>query len=102
MKVHSIKLFNFAKYDQVDVSFDDKTGVDIKVLRKLTKSGSELSFEAPEGMTLDQQWLTDLFINSTLAQLGANLIWKLFREGMITHHGAYLNLETMKVNPIAI
>ncbi len=44
----------------------------------------------------------DLFINSTLAQLGANLIWKLFREGMITHHGAYLNLETMKVNPIAI
>ncbi len=124
MKVHSIKLFNFAKYDQVDVSFDDKvtylignngagkstlgisaiwfmfqgiaeksgkdtnpligerfrfigpkaatakgemilhdekTGVDIKVLRKLTKSGSELSFEAPESMSLDQQWLTDLF-----------------------------------------
>lgn len=35
-------------------------------------------------------------------KLGANLIWKLFREGMITHHGAYLNLETMKVNPINI
>ncbi|MDF2189315.1 PRTRC system ThiF family protein [Paraflavitalea sp. CAU 1676] len=44
----------------------------------------------------------DLFINSTLAQLGANLLWKLFREGMITVHGCYLNLATMIVNPIKI
>lgn len=40
---------------------DEKTGVEIKVLRKLTKTGSELSFEAPEGMELGQQWLNDLF-----------------------------------------
>lgn len=40
---------------------DEKTGTDIKVMRKLTKSGSELSFEGPEGMELSQQWLTDLF-----------------------------------------
>lgn len=40
---------------------DEKTGADIKVMRKLTKSGSDLSFEAPEGYSLDQQWLTDLF-----------------------------------------
>jgi len=40
---------------------DEKTGLDIKVIRKLTKSGSNLSFEAPEGYELGQQWLTDLF-----------------------------------------
>lgn len=40
---------------------DEKTGVDIKVMRKLTKSGTDLSFEAPEGYELGQQWLTDLF-----------------------------------------
>src|SRR5581483_9142721 len=40
---------------------DEKSGAEIKVLRKLTKSGSELSFEAPEGYNLNQQWLTDLF-----------------------------------------
>lgn len=40
---------------------DEKTGADIKVMRKLTKSGSDLSFEAPDGYNLDQQWLTDLF-----------------------------------------
>lgn len=44
----------------------------------------------------------DLFINSTLAQLGCNLLWKMFRHGMIEHHGLYLNLTTMKVNPIYI
>ena len=26
----------------------------------------------------------------------------LFHTGMIEHHGLYLNLETMKVNPIAV
>lgn len=40
---------------------DEKTGLDIKVMRKLTKSGSDLSFEAPEGYELGQSWLTDLF-----------------------------------------
>lgn len=44
----------------------------------------------------------DLFINSTLAQLGCNILWKMFRNGMIEHHGLYLNLETMKVNPIMV
>ncbi len=44
----------------------------------------------------------DLFINSTLAQLGCNLLWKMFRHGLIEHHGLYLNLSTMKVNPILI
>lgn len=40
---------------------DEKTGNDIKVIRKLTKTGTDLSFEAPEGVELDQAWLTDLF-----------------------------------------
>ena len=44
----------------------------------------------------------DLFINSTLAQLGSNILWKIFRNGMIEHHGVFLNLGTMKVNPILI
>lgn len=44
----------------------------------------------------------DLFINSTLANLGCNLLWKLFREGMIDHSGLYLNLKTMNVNPMPL
>lgn len=44
----------------------------------------------------------DLFINSTLAQLGCDILWKMFRKGLIEHHGLFLNLETMKVNPIMV
>ncbi len=44
----------------------------------------------------------DLFINSTLAQLGCGLLWKFFRECMIDYHGVFLNLDTMKTNPIKI
>ncbi|HXR84295.1 MAG TPA: PRTRC system ThiF family protein [Hanamia sp.] len=44
----------------------------------------------------------DLFINSTLATFGADLLWKLFREGMLTYHGAYINLNSFTVNPIKI
>lgn len=44
----------------------------------------------------------DLFINPTLAQLGLNILWKMFREGKLVYHGLYLNLDTMSVNPIKI
>lgn len=44
----------------------------------------------------------DLFINPSLAPLGVDLLWKLFREGRINYHGLYLNLETMSMNPIKI
>lgn len=44
----------------------------------------------------------DLFINSTLAQFGSGLIWKLFREGMIRHHGCFVNLDSCLVTPIPI
>lgn len=44
----------------------------------------------------------DLFINSTLAQIGCGLLWKLLAESRITTRGAFLNLETMNVKPIKI
>ena len=42
----------------------------------------------------------DLFINSTLVQFASGLLWKLFREGQIKYHGAFINLETLKIAPI--
>lgn len=44
----------------------------------------------------------DLYINSTLAQIGCALLWKLFREVKIEYHGVFLNLTTLKMNPIAV
>lgn len=42
----------------------------------------------------------DLFINSTLANLGCNLLWNLITSGGIEFNGLFLNLRNMKVNPI--
>lgn len=44
----------------------------------------------------------DLFVNSALATLGCDLLWKMFREGGIEYHGLFMNLQTMKVNPIPV
>lgn len=43
----------------------------------------------------------DLFVNSTLAQFGCNLLWKLF-SGRIENHGVYMSLKNLKTNPISI
>lgn len=44
----------------------------------------------------------DLFINSTLANIGCNILWKLITEGGIDFQGAFVNLKTMNVNPIKL
>jgi PRTRC genetic system ThiF family protein len=44
----------------------------------------------------------DLFINSTLANLGTALLWKLFRESRIQQHGLFLNLETLQTHPLPV
>jgi PRTRC genetic system ThiF family protein len=44
----------------------------------------------------------DLFINSTLANLGASLLWQMFREGMIKYRGFFLNLKDFRSQPLPI
>lgn len=44
----------------------------------------------------------DLFINSTLSQLGCDLLWKLITTGAVEQNGLFLNLKTSKMNPILL
>ena len=44
----------------------------------------------------------DLFINSFLVQVAMGTLWKMFREGKIKHHGAFVNLQTLDIAPINI
>lgn len=44
----------------------------------------------------------DLFINSTLANLGLSLLWKIFREGGTQYNGFFLNLKTLQSTGIRI
>lgn len=44
----------------------------------------------------------DLFINSTLANLGCSLLWTMLREGMIQHRGFFLNIKALQSQGIPI
>jgi PRTRC genetic system ThiF family protein len=44
----------------------------------------------------------DLFINSSLANLGASLLWQLFREGILFNRGFFLNLHDFRSQPLMV
>lgn len=44
----------------------------------------------------------DLFINSVLAQAGCSLLWQLFRNGMTTQRGCFLNLGQFRASPLPV
>ena len=44
----------------------------------------------------------DLFINSTLAQMGSSLLWNLFLNGMTENRGFFLNLKNFQSQPLKI
>jgi PRTRC genetic system ThiF family protein len=44
----------------------------------------------------------DLFINSSVATMGASLLWQLFQQGMIFNRGAFINLRTSITQPLKL
>lgn len=44
----------------------------------------------------------DLYINSSLAQIGSSLMWSLFRNGMTENRGFFLNLKDFRCHPIKV
>lgn len=44
----------------------------------------------------------DLFINSSLTQMGCSLLWNLFRRGMTEYKGFFHNLKDFRTHPIKV
>lgn len=45
----------------------------------------------------------DLFINnSSLVNMGASLLWQMFREGMLVHRGFFMNLRDSRTVPVSV
>lgn len=44
----------------------------------------------------------DLFINSSLTQMGCSLLWSLFRNGMTQYRGFFHNLKDFTTHPIKV
>ncbi len=70
---------------------------EFKDLLEAEKDNQEPSCSLAEA--LEKQ---DLFINSTLANMGASLLWNLFREGLTVYRGFFLNLKDFRTQPIPV
>lgn len=63
---------------------------------------SETTDNTPSCSLADALGKQDLFINSALANLGASLLWQMFREGMLFNRGFFLNLKEFRTTPIKV
>lgn len=43
-----------------------------------------------------------LFINDTMANHAASMLWELFRHGQIKHHGQFVNIKSGRVMPLSV
>lgn len=44
----------------------------------------------------------DLYINSTLANYGASLLWQLLQEGMLECRGVFVNIKNFRTTPLMV
>lgn len=59
--------------------------------------------EEPESCTLaDALSRQGLYINRHVAMHAAELLWRLFRDGGLNHHGVFINARTGRTNPLPI
>jgi len=63
---------------------------------------SEKADETPSCSLAEALAKQDLFINSALANLGASLLWQMFREGILFHKGFFLNLKEFRTQPLKV
>jgi PRTRC genetic system ThiF family protein len=63
---------------------------------------SETEDDTPSCSLAEALEKQDLFINSTLAQMGCSLLWNLFRNGLTENRGFFLNLKNFQSQPIKL
>lgn len=63
---------------------------------------SDKTDNAPSCSVAEALQKQDLFINPSLANLGASLIWQMIREGMLFNRGFFLNLSDFRLQPLKV
>lgn len=63
---------------------------------------SEQQDDTPSCSLADSLSKQDLFINTTIANLGASLLWNLLKTGMTENRGFFLNLQNFKSQAITV
>ncbi|WP_316826102.1 PRTRC system ThiF family protein [Pedobacter miscanthi] len=87
---------------------ESKKNTTVDSLPSLTTEYAELLASSEQGddtpscslaEALDKQ---ELFINPVLANIGASLLWTMFRDGIIQYRGFFLNLGDFRTQPIVV
>lgn len=63
---------------------------------------SETEDDTPSCSLAEALAKQDLYINSTLAQMGSSLLWSLFHNGLTENRGFFLNLKNFHSQPIKV
>ena len=63
---------------------------------------SETEDDTPSCSLAEALQKQDLFINSSITQMGCSLLWSLFRNGMTEYRGFFHNLKEFRTQPIKI
>ena len=63
---------------------------------------SEAEDDTPSCSLAEALEKQDLFINSSLTQMGCSLLWSLFRNGMTSYRGFFHNLKEFTTHPIKV
>lgn len=68
---------------------------------ELKKEGTK-AYQGPSCSMSDALQKQDLFINQQIATSALNLLWTMFRKGVIDYHGVFIDLKRATTRPIAI
>ncbi len=63
---------------------------------------SETDDDAPSCSLAEALEKQELFINAALAQMGCSLLWQMFRSGMTTNRGLFLNIADFRTVPLPV
>ena len=63
---------------------------------------SELKDDTPSCSLAEALEKQDLFINSSLVQMGCSLLWGMFRNGLTLYRGFFHNLKDFRTHPIKV
>lgn len=63
---------------------------------------SETDGDTPSCSLAEALEKQELFINSALAQMGCSMLWQLFRSGMTTQRGLFLNIAEFRAVPLPV
>ena len=68
---------------------------------ELKKEGAK-AYQGPSCSIADALQRQDLFINQQVATSALNLLWTMFRKGVIDYHGVFIDLKKATTRPIPI